>query len=152
MSRTTTAPEPEGATWARAERYGGAAVAAEEDARAAARARRAAELRALLVDGPALVLPMDAVQMAFDPNAVVPLAGAGTVYPSATFRGAWGTLTVTGGGALVAGDFRTIRVRAPADTAARPLGAEGWTLELAPGWTLRPSAARAGDVEVVRGG
>jgi hypothetical protein len=146
----TAGAEPERAAWARAERYGGAAVAAEEDAREAARARRAAELRALLVDGPALVLPMDAVQMSFDPNTLVPLAGLGTVYPTGTFRGAWGTLVVTGGGALVAGDFRTIRVRPPTDTAARPLGADGWTLELAPGWTVRPSLSRPGDVEVKR--
>jgi hypothetical protein len=93
---------------------------------------------------------MDAVQMSFDPNTLVPLAGLGTVYPTGTFRGAWGTLVVTGGGALVAGDFRTIRVRAPTDTAARPLGADGWTLELAPSWTVRPSLSRPGDVEVKR--
>jgi hypothetical protein len=152
--RWDAAPEPEATTGARAARYGGPAVAAEEDARAAERARHVAALRALLVDGPALVLPMDAVQMAFDPNNVLSLDTLGTVYPTGTFRGAWGTLRLAGdGGVLVARDFRTLRVAAPspADSAARPLRGTGWTLELAPGWALRPSAARAGDVEVVRG-
>ena len=151
-ARLDLTPEPDAATWARAERYGGGAVAAEEDARAAARVRRLAELRARLVDGPALVLASEqGVRMTFDPTTIVPLAEHGTVYPTGTFRGPWGTLTVTAGGALIGRDFRTVRVSAPVDTSARPVRGEGWTLELAPGWMLR-AGRRADDVEAVRGG
>jgi hypothetical protein len=83
------------------------------------------------------------------PNTLIPLSPEGTVYPTGSFSAEWGSLDVTGGGALVAGDFRTVRVPIPADTAARPLRGEGWTLELAPGWHLAPGS-RTGDLTVSR--
>ena len=75
--------------------------------------------------------------MSFDPNALVPLGDAGTVYPTMTASDAWGTLTVSGD-ALMAPSWTTITVAAPADSAARPLSGPGWRLDLAPGWTLAP--------------
>ena len=134
---------------ARAAAYGGAEVAAQEDAREQDRQRRLADLRARLVTGPVLVLEQNGLRRAFNPNTLVSMPPEGTVYPTGSFSAEWGSLDVTGGGALVASDYRTLRVTAPADTAGRTIHGEGWTLQLAPGWSIRPGP-RAGDLTVGR--
>lgn len=136
---------------ARAERraaaYGGDEIAAEEDARETDRQRRLTDLRARLVAGPVLVLEQKGLRRAFDPNTLVSMPAEGTVYPTGAFSAEWGSLEVTAGGALVSSDYRTLRVPAPADTTGRTIRGDGWTLELAPGWSLRPGA-RPGDLTV----
>jgi hypothetical protein len=132
---------------ARAAAYGGVEVAAQEDAREQDRQRRLADLRARLVTGPVLVLEQNGLRRAFNPNTLVSMPPEGTVYPTGSFSADWGSLDVTGGGALVASDYRTLRVPAPADTTGRTIHGEGWTLELAPGWSIRPGA-RPGDLTV----
>jgi hypothetical protein len=134
---------------ARTAAYGGAGIAAEENARDQDRQRRLADLRARLVTGPVLVLEQNGLRRAFDPNTLVSMPPEGTVYPTGSFSAEWGSLDVTGGGALVASDYRTLRVPAPADTAGRTIRGEGWTLELAPGWSIRPGR-RPGDLTVGR--
>ena len=141
--------DPAAAAAARAQAYDGERLAREEDVRESERQQRLAELRARLVTGPVLVLRQSQLMRAFNPNNLIPLSPEGTVYPTGSFSAEWGSMDVTGGGALVAGDFRTVRVPVPADTAGRPLRGEGWTLELAPGWRLAPGS-RSGDLTVSR--
>jgi len=136
-----------GAAATRARAYDAERLAQEEDARESERQQRLAGLRARLVAGPVLVLRQNQLMRAFNPNTLVPLSPEGTVYPTGSFSAEWGSMEVTGGGALVAGDFRSVRVPVPADTAAHPLRGEGWTLELAPGWHLAPGS-RSGDLTV----
>ena len=139
--------EREAKTAARA--YDATAVMAAEDARATDRATRLATYRARLVDGPVLLLKQRDLGFTMDPNTLVPLGLAGTVYPTGTFKASWGTLQVSDGGALVSRDFTSVAVAAPADTAGQTLKGSGWTLALASGWVVRPSAAHAGSYEVV---
>jgi hypothetical protein len=139
--------EREAKTAARA--YDAAAVMTAEDARASDRATRLAAYRARLVDGPVLLLKQRDLGFTMDPNTLVPLGAAGTVYPAGTFKASWGTLQVSDGGALVSPDFTSVAVAAPADTAGQTLKGSGWTLALASGWVVRPSAAHAGSYEVV---
>ncbi len=138
----------------RAERHGGEAVRADERRRALARARDASALRARFVEGPLLVLPFGAeMNYSFDPNDVTPLAEAGTLYGRARVVDAWGVLDASASRALFVltpeGAFLSAQVPAPRAPEERPLAGEGWSLELAAGWTLAPGA-RAGDWEVVR--
>jgi hypothetical protein len=144
------APPPDVAdsALAHAKRYGYAQVVAAEDARDAERRARTAAYRAALIDGPVLIAHQTGLGTTFDPNTLVPFGDAGTIYPTGTFSAPWGKLEVTEGGALVSPDFTLLRVPAPADTAARPLRGRGWTLELAPGWTIRPARDRPGDFEL----
>lgn len=62
----------------------------------------------------------------------------GSVYPGARISDAWGVLTVSSGGALVASDWSGVRVAA--EEKPRREGkvwtGTGWRLELAPGWRL----------------
>jgi hypothetical protein len=134
---------------AAASRYQGDAVAKEEDARAAERARQLADYRARLVDGPVLRLRQDGLARAFNPNTLVAFGEEGTVYPTGAFSAAWGSLEVTAGGALVAPDYHLLRVPAPTDTTGGAIRGPGWSLKLAPGWSLAPGE-RAGDFAVVR--
>ncbi len=129
-----------------AARYGGKALAREEDSRAAARARAVAEYRAQLVDGPVIILRAEEMFRSFNPNNLVPLGSEGTVYPTGTFRAEWGVLTVEQGGALVSPDNREVRVPVPTgmDATATAIEGPGWRLELAEGWQLHPGP-RPGD-------
>jgi hypothetical protein len=126
-------------------RYGGPAIRAEETPKAEARARAAAAWTAKLVDGPHLRLPLTAnVQVEFDPRTVFPLPPHGTVYPANKIGDEWGSLVVDGG-VLVADNWSSAQVKAPASPAERKGG--GWTLTLNPGWELAPDA-RSGDLVV----
>jgi hypothetical protein len=96
---------------------------------------------------------VDSLRWSFDPTALVGFDLRSTVYPSGSFAAPWGTLEVERGGVLVQNDFAWIRVGAP--SAPVPPGAsridgDGWTLTLAPGWTLRPDPARPGSWEAAR--
>src|SRR5262249_4510894 len=116
-------------------------VAEEERDRARRQALVAA--RAKFVDGSVLRVPLEKMQMSFDPGGLQPLEGMGTVYTTLRVSDVWGILTVSKG-ALMAADFSHIVVPAPADAKARPLRGEGWGLELKEGWSLQPGK-RAGD-------
>lgn len=135
-------------------RHGREEVAADERRRAEERARVEAELRARYVEGPVLTLALGAgMNYAFDPNDVTPLAGLGSVYGGARVVDEWGVLDAGASRALLLqppdGAPSAAQVPAPRDPAARPLAGDGWSLSLAPGWTLAAST-RAGDWKVVR--
>jgi hypothetical protein len=120
------------------ERFGRAAIAAEERARAEAQRARIAELRTRFEGGPRLELPLQTMQMEFDPNAVTPLEGAGNVYRTLTLRDAWGELRAESD-ALISADFRRLVVASPGPGG---LDGPGWRLDLAPGYQIvGPDAA-----------
>jgi hypothetical protein len=132
---------------ARARRYDGDEVIAQESRREREREERAAEYRARLIDGPLVVFPIsDRFSYSFNPNNVFPLDDRAVVYPTIRASDSWGILEVSRGALLLREDGRVTRlqVSAPADSQARPLSGEGWTLSLTPGWTL-VSGPRGGD-------
>lgn len=125
--------------------YGYASVFAAEEERAVKRATTIARYRERLVTGPRLVFPADGVNRSFDPNELVPLDSSGTIYPTGTFQGPWGTLEVSDG-ALLSADYRALTVRAPdalapTDGTARHLTGDGWTLDLLDGWVIAPASS-----------
>jgi hypothetical protein len=120
------------------ERYGGAAIAAEERARAETHRARIADLRIRFDRGPRLELPLENMQMEFDPNAVTPLQGLGNYYEVLTIREVWGELRAEAG-ALISTDYRRVTVSSPAFGAQ---SGPGWRLALTPGYQLvGPDAA-----------
>jgi len=136
----------------RARAHGGDELRAAEEQREARRLADLARWRARLVDGPVLVLPLGpALNYGFDPNEVLTLEGHGSLYPTATLHDAWGDLQVDGAGLLLAADFSAARVAGPAgaaDDRGQVAGA-GWSLRLAPGWSLAPGP-RPGDATLRR--
>jgi hypothetical protein len=118
-----------------------AAELEHEDARLA----RQAALRAKLVDGPVLILPLHHTEYQFNPQTLVPLGEAGTVYPTARLATAWGVLTVTGD-VLLSKDMTVAHVSAAGIDLAKATSPD-WRLELKPGWKV-VSASRPGDFMV----
>jgi hypothetical protein len=116
--------------------YNGASLHTQEAERDQSRQRRVAALRKLLVDGPVLTLPLEQMQMDFNPNNLIPIEGIGTVYPTITIRDVWGAIQVSDH-ALISQDFKKLFVSAPAQGTA-------WKLDLKPGWKIAP-AQRPGD-------
>ncbi|WP_394847292.1 hypothetical protein LZC95_07475 [Pendulispora brunnea] len=123
--------------------YDGATLRGTEGRREEARLARAASYRARFVEGPHLVIALRKKQISFDPNQLEPLGDAGTVYRQLRVSDEWGVLSASTG-ALLSEDWTTVTVSTPADPAAHPLQGDGWTLQLSPGWTLKPGA-RKGD-------
>jgi hypothetical protein len=129
----------------RAQRYGFRAVSADEHSRATRAQALLASYRTRFLDGPVLEFPRtEELRRSFNPNNLVPLGESGTVYPTGTFIGRWGTLQIDDVGALLLPDNQSLRVTAPADASARPLVGPGWRLELTPGWTIL-AGAKSGD-------
>lgn len=135
-----------GQATARSKKYDGDALRASEQARKEQRNRIAAENRARFVDGPILTIPLHKMNVQFNPGNLQPLADQGTVYPTMRIVDVWGVLTVAKG-ALLSSDWKQVTITAPRDPAAQALAGEGWTLELKPGWHIRP-APRAGSFVV----
>lgn len=130
---------------AAAGRYGGPALRVAEEAREAERQRRVAELRRRFVDGPVLIVP-NGRSNAYITNGITPIPGAGTVYPSFRTTGDWGSLTAEL--VLLSSDRKTLILPGPGKVEGRSVTGDGWTVTLAPGWTVRPGR-RAADLEVV---
>jgi hypothetical protein len=125
----------------RAQRYGFQAVSQDEHSRAARTQALLTSYRARFLQGPILEFPNTGeLRRSFNPNNLIPLGESGTVYPTGTFVGRWGTLQVDDVGALLAPDNQSLRVTAPSDSQTRPLVGPGWRLELAPGWTVHATA------------
>lgn len=125
-------------------RHGLAEVAAAEQARAQHQAGVVAALRARLVDGPVLAVPVNGASFSFDPNRVTPLPPQGAVYGVIRAAAAWGVLEVRGDG-LLSTDWKRLSVaHAGVRQTAAGWEGEGWVLTLAPGWALQPGA-RHGD-------
>ena len=131
----------------RASNYEGEALSQRETRRENARLERIAGYRARLVEGPTLLLPLtENVNYSFNPNNLVPIEGAGTVYPTLRVTDDWGILEVSNG-ALMAregGKVTKVYVPAPKDSTAQQLTGDGWTLKTNSGWTITPGQ-RKGD-------
>lgn len=135
------------AVGARARRYDDGALRTAEVRRDADRRARLTAFRERLVDGPVLSLPLRKTNYQFNPQTLVPLEGAGTIYPTMRLVDAWGSLEVESGGALVwsTGKRATVSARG---AATNGLTGEGWKLTLNPGWRTMPGARR-GDLTLV---
>lgn len=127
--------------------YDGAALGAQEDAREQTRQARAATYRARLVEGPVLKIPLQEMNLQFDPGNLLPLDLSGTVYPNLRIVDRWGILTVTSGGALLSADFSQVTLPAPLDFSSATITGDGWSLELRAGWSIVPGQ-RKGDLQL----
>jgi len=137
----------------RAHRYDYVTVMREEVARDSVRRGAMAAYRAQLVDGPTLTFTQPWLGRNFNPQTLVGFDIRHTLYPTGTFNSVWGKLEVTSGGALLSNDQATLLVRAPSSVPvadARTLRGDGWTLELAPGWSIVPAPGRSGSYVVVK--
>jgi len=137
----------EGAALERADLYGLEDLYTEELERELERERRLAVHRKRFVEGPVLILPSGERQMSYDPQTVDPLEGEGLVYGTLWASSAWGVADAPGGALLRSNG--TIHLPAPSVMQGSHISGDGWTLELADGWSAQP-AAREGDWTLTR--
>ena len=123
---------------ARAGAYDSAKLRAEEEQRDREQRERITKLRAQLVDGPVIELPMENAHYSFDPNTVIALGDLGNAYPTLSMSADWGTLDATNG-ARLSSDFKIGYIAA----------SDRDKLKLAPEWKLLPGA-RPGDLRAAR--
>ena len=93
--------------------------------------------------------PPASPQTSFDPSRIEILEGVGSVYGTLWLSDAWGVADAPGGGLIL--EDGTVRLAAPSDVEGPQLAGDGWTLELATGWSVAPGK-RDGDWCVVPGG
>ncbi len=117
-----------------AERYGGSAITAEEQAREQQQAQRLADIRRRFGAGARRELPLAAMQMEFNPNQTLPVEGLGTYYEVLTIRDRWGEVRATQG-AVISTNFDRLFLAEPAPD---QLSGPGWRLSLSPGFQVVP--------------
>lgn len=122
----------------RAAHYGASEIRIMEADRAANAEAVKARYRALLIDGPTLTTPGPG-NFSFNPSTLVALGDGNTVYPTFHAVAPWGTLDVKDG-VRVPTDFSSTTLPAPKDTKGPHLEGPGWTIDLAPGWSVVPGA------------
>jgi hypothetical protein len=128
-------------------RYGGTELRVAEQARAERRRAVVRELQNCFVDGPVLLVPSGG-SATFNAVGATPIPGAGTVYFSRYgSKGAWGTLEATNG-VLITDDGRR-RLAGPVRIEGATITGAGWTVTVAPGWTVLPGP-RSGDYQIIR--
>jgi len=123
-------------------------IAAREAAREEARKKQADDYKKRFVDGPVLTIPLEKMQLTFNPNGLAPLTGYGTVYPTMTVSDKWGQISVSLG-ALLSEDFRRLVVPSPARESC--VQGPGWRLSLNKGWSIEPGR-RPGDYILKKAG
>jgi hypothetical protein len=127
-------------------RYGGTELRAKEEERAKKRMAVMRELQNRFVDGPVLHVPSGG-GASFNAVGATPIPGVGTVYFSQyRTKGKWGTLEATNG-VLISDDGKR-RLPGPVRIDGATLTGDGWTVTVAPGWTVRPGP-RSGDYQII---
>jgi hypothetical protein len=125
--------------------YDDGSLRAREVKREQGKVAHMAALKAKLVDGPVLTLPLKRSNYQFNPQTLQPLGDLGIVYPTMRLTDAWGVLDVDGD-ALVNQETKVAAVSAAGIDPSKRKGA-GWSLTLNKGWTVVPGA-RKGDLTV----
>jgi hypothetical protein len=136
-------PPPSFATLqAREKIYDDGTLHASEVKRQQAKMAHLAVLKAKLVDGPVLILPLRHSNYQFNPQTLQPLGDLGMVYPTMRLTDEWGALEVESD-ALVSQARHVATVSVTGADSAKLKG-DGWSLSLNQGWTIT-QGARKGD-------
>lgn len=133
---------------ARAQKYDGDEVIAQERVREVSQQKVIAGARTRLIEHPVLVLPAGPdVNYSFDPDQVTAINDDESVFAGdVKVIDSWGVLSVSSGALFVRenGHLARVQVPAPANPAGSHVSGDGWQLELKPGWKLIPGQ-RPGD-------
>ena len=144
-------PEPSAAAVKAREADYDTTLRPRELAREQAKQAHLAELKARLVDGPVLRLPLAGFHASyqFNPQTLEALGADAIVYPTMRLSAEWGVLSVEQGALL--DKAMTVAAVEAAGPAADHMQGRGWRLTLNKGWIVTPGE-RAGDFLVKKEG
>jgi hypothetical protein len=128
--------------------YGGATIEREEVARAAKKAALSRTYRSEFVNGTTLRLPMTHFNITFNPSEVEQFENLGSIYHNLSINAPWGSITVSGGDALISPNFKVLTVAAPSSVAGSTLQGNHWILRLSPGAKIVADAEKRGSYVV----
>lgn len=122
--------------------YGYEDLKITESVRDRTRREKTAMIKAKLIDGPVLVLPLKSMRNTFRNEDIFAMGPDGTFFAASSLIDVWGTIEVASEGILVGSDYKSARVKAPASLSATE--GPGWKVILKPGWKIVPGP-RKGD-------
>jgi hypothetical protein len=126
--------------------YDGESIIKNETKIEADKIKIIADYKKRFVSDPVLIIPLQNMNVQFNPNTQQPLDTLGTIYPTIRVTDNWGILTVTDG-ALMSPTWSKICVPVPQDTTGSSISGAGYKIELGKGWKIVP-AERKGDYKV----
>lgn len=100
-----------------------------EQERAVAKKKQLEDLKKRFVENPTLTLPFQQMNISFNPNTLVPLAGYGTVYATLTITDVWGLVDAKQG-AMVKTNWSGVTLSEPHSITMETVTGEGWSLQL----------------------
>lgn len=122
-----------------AEKYDGAKLWQKEKAHFERVKQQKQRFVRQLIKGKTLTIPLQQMQMSFDPNKVISLGPHGKVYQQITIIDHWGKIEASSG-LLIASDFSHIKVDASqlilSDASKNVITSAGWKLSINNGWRL----------------
>ena len=83
-----------------------------------------------------VLLPLENMNIGFNPSNLVPIDTLGTVYPNLRITDNWGILEVVSGGALMSPAWNKVTLSPPHQVADSLAAGEGWKLKINNGWKL----------------
>ncbi|PWN68841.1 hypothetical protein C1631_012200 [Chryseobacterium phosphatilyticum] len=128
--------------------YNGSEITVEETRREEKAKKLIAEYKSKFINEPHFEIKFEKMNVSFDPRNIVPIDNKGTVYPNIRVTDKWGILTVENG-ALMSPNWDKISISTPVRTEDKKISGDGWTLELADGYTIMKNETN-GDFMLVK--
>lgn len=117
------------------DQYNGKAIISEEKTREEKTKKLIAEYKSKFITQPHFELLFEQMNVSFDPRNIIPIEDKGTIYPNIRVTDKWGILTVEQG-ALLSSNWDKITVTVPLKIENKMITGEGWTLEIAEGYSV----------------
>ncbi|WP_238555241.1 hypothetical protein [Chryseobacterium sp. P1-3] len=120
--------------------YNGMIISQEETQRHEKIKKIIADYKFKFIEQPHFEIKFEKMNVSFDPRNIIPIENKGTVYPNMKLTDSWGILNVEKG-ALMSPDWDKVSITNPVRTEGKKITGEGWTLDLADGYTLEKDKA-----------
>jgi hypothetical protein len=124
-----------GAVTKTTDQYAGRLIIAEETERELKINKVITAYKKKFFEQPHLDIPLQHMNVSFDPRNIMPLEDKGTVYPNIRVTDDWGILTVTKG-ALMSPVWNNVTITAPKQIGKENITGDGWKLELKTGFVV----------------
>jgi len=128
-------------------KYNYSEIEREESEREVIKEGQLAEFRRKYLGADALTLPLEEMNINFNPSNLVPLDDKGTVYPNCKVIAVFGELETTNG-AMISSDWKYVTVAAPMEINGEKVKGDGWEIKLNENYIVEKT--KSGNYELKR--